>query len=141
MYLLDTCVFSEFSKKSPSSSVISWAQTISLSDIFLSSLVLGELLRGVAKLPEGFRKQELHHWVQGLFVTHQARVVSIDTTVVRVWADITSRAESMGKTPQVMDSLIGASALANDLVLVTRNVDDFQDLGVSLFNPWGAPGS
>ncbi len=137
MYLLDTCVFSEFSKKLPSEQVTAWARTIPLTDIFLSSLVLGELLRGTAKLPEGFRKQELQHWVQSLFVTHHARLIPVDTTVVRVWAEITARAEALGKTPQVMDSLIGASALAHDLVLVTRNTEDFQGLGIELLNPWG----
>jgi len=136
MYLLDTCVFSEFSKKEPSPRVSSWSESVSQSEIYLSVLVLGELLRGVAKLPEGFRKHELRHWVETLFVSHRSRLVLVETDVIRTWAEITVKAETQGKPAPAMDSLIAASALAHNLTLVTRNTEDFERLGVSLHNPW-----
>lgn len=136
MYLLDTCVFSEFSKKGPSESVLAWARSVPESDMFLSVLVLGELLRGIAKLPEGFRKRELRHWVETLFVTHQARLIGIDTAVAHVWAAISAQAESAGRALPAVDSLIGASALAHNLVLVTRNGKDFDGMGVEILDPW-----
>ncbi len=139
MFLLDTCVFSEFSKKVPDSRVVSWAARVSDSDIYLSSLVLGELLRGIIRMPEGSRKSELRHWVESLFVTHHQRLVTVDVTVVRTWAEITAQAESEGKTPAAIDSLIAASAAAHNLVLVTRNGNDFAALGVELLNPWNPP--
>jgi toxin FitB len=136
MYMLDTCVFSEFSRKQPHESVLVWANTIKESDQYLSCLVLGELLHGVLRLPDGLKKKELQHWVESLSITHHRRIISVDSNVGREWAVLVSRLEAQGVKPPVMDSLIAASALAHGLTLVTRNVADFQSMGVRLLNPW-----
>jgi len=136
MYLLDTCVFSEFSRKQPKESVVKWASTIKESEQFLSCLVLGELLHGVLRLPDGIKKKELLHWVESLSITHHKRIISVGSDVIREWAALVSRLEAQGLKPPVMDSLIAASALTHGLTLVTRNVADFQSMGVRLLNPW-----
>ncbi len=136
MYLLDTCVFLEFSRRRPTESVVGWAGTVRESEQYLSCLVLGELLHGVLRLPDGAKKQELRHWVERLSVSHHKRIVPVDGEVIREWAALVSRLDAQGLKPSVMDSLIAASALTHGLTLVTRNVADFQSMGVRLFNPW-----
>lgn len=136
MYLLDTCVFSEFAKPFPNASCMKWASSISEADVFLSTLVLGELLRGVERMDAGARRDELRVWIDGLFSTHRTRLIPVDPDVARVWAKICAEAESIGRPPSAMDSLIAASAISRDLVLVTRNVGDFLQLRVKILNPW-----
>ena len=136
MYLLDTCVFSEFAKPFPNASCMKWASSVPEADIFLSTLVLGELLRGVERMDSGARHDGLQVWIEGLFSTHRSRLVPVDSDVVRVWAKICAEAESLGRPPAAMDSLIAASAISRDLVLVTRNVEDFRRMRVKILNPW-----
>lgn len=93
MYLLDTCVFSEFAKPIPNVSCMKWASSVPEADIFLSTLVLGELLRGVERMDTGARRDGLHVWLEGLFSTHRARLVPVDPDVVRVRAKICAEAE------------------------------------------------
>lgn len=109
---------------------------MSEADVFLSTLVLGELLRGVEGMDTGARRNGLRLWLEGLFSTHRTRLIPVDADVVRVWANICAEAESLGRPPSAMDSLIAASAISRDLVLVTRNVEDFRQLGVKILNPW-----
>lgn len=136
MYLLDTCVYSEFSRRRPSGNVLAWARSIQESDHYLSVLVIGELLRGVARLPSSARRTGLEHWIETLFVTHRSRIVTVDTDVVRDWAVLCARAEERGASPAAVDSLIAAQAKTHGLTLVTRNTSDFESFEISLFNPW-----
>jgi hypothetical protein len=94
------------------------------------------LLHGVLRLPDGIKKKELLHWVESLSITHHKRIISVGSDVIREWAALVSRLEAQGLKPPVMDSLIAASALTHGLTLVTRNVVDFQSMGVRLLNPW-----
>jgi len=136
MFLLDTCVFSEFAKPLLDASCMKWAASVPEADIFLSTLVLGELLRGVERMNAGARRDELRVWIEGLFSTHRTRLVPVDPDVVRVWARICMEAESLGRPPSAIDSLVAASAISRGLVLVTRNVEDFRQLRVKILNPW-----
>ena len=136
MFLLDTCLFSEFAKPKPDDSVLAWARAVPLSQQFLSILVLGELLRVVALMPDGIRKRNLANWIEGLTSKHRGRIIGLDADTMRCWADTVSAAERRGKRPAAMDSLIAAQCLANKLTLVTRNVADFADFGIKIHNPW-----
>ncbi|MGA2547872.1 MAG: type II toxin-antitoxin system VapC family toxin [Rectinemataceae bacterium] len=136
MYLLDTCVFSEFARPIPNQLCMKWASSVPEADIFLSTLVLGELLRGLERMGAGARRDALRTWIEGLFSTHRARLIPVDYDVVRNWAKICTEAESLGRPPAAMDSLIAATALSRGLILVTRNVEDFRYLQVKLLNPW-----
>ena len=136
MYLLDACVYSEFTRPTPSEAVLAWARSVREADHFLSVLVLGELLRGAAKLPDGVRRSSLEHWIETLFVTHRSRIVPVETDVVRVWASLCSTVERAGRPAAAIDSLLAAQAKAKGLTLVTRNTADFDSFGISVLNPW-----
>lgn len=136
-YLLDTCVLSEFTKRQPCSDVVVWMAATEEERLFLSVLSLGEIKRGIERLPESRRKDELGVWLNGLLLSRFARrLIVLDAEVMLVWGGLTSRLEREGKTMPVVDSLIAASVLCHNLVLVTRNETDFVHAGVSVVNPW-----
>ena len=136
-YLLDTCVFSEVSKKKPELSVITWLDRVSEDECFISVLTLGELYKGVSKLLESYRKQELRRWLELDFRQRFAgRVLDITEAVSVKWAQILGERERQGLKLPMIDSLIGATAIVHDLIVVTRNVRDIKPSGASTFNPW-----
>jgi predicted nucleic acid-binding protein len=79
---------------------------------------------------------ELSLWLQSLETSFENRILSLDSSVVRVWAQITVHAESQGKPIAAFDSIIAATAKAHDCLLVTRNVRDFANAGIEVLNPW-----
>jgi predicted nucleic acid-binding protein len=136
-YLLDTCVLSEFTRRQPDQQVIAWLNSVSEENLFISVITIGEIQRGIERLPDSARKTELISWLnQGLLQRFADRTLAIDAETMLLWGSLTTRMESQGKPLSVMDSLIIASALQNNLVVSTRNVNDFQPSGVRVINPW-----
>ena len=136
-YLLDTCVLSEFIRRQPNPSVIDWIDSIEEEKLFISVITVGEIQRGIERLPDSHRKTELLVWMNTGFLERFAgRMVSIDAPTMLMWGSLTARLETAGLPMSVMDSLIAASALQNNLIVATRNVSDFQPSGVQVINPW-----
>jgi predicted nucleic acid-binding protein len=136
-YLLDTCILSEFTRHTPSEKVIRWVDNIDEEKLFLSAITIGEIQRGIERLPESHRKTELLVWVNnGLIQRFGERILPLDSQTMFLWGSLTARMENSGQPVPVMDSLIVATALQNNLIIVTRNVSDFLPCGVQLINPW-----
>jgi tRNA(fMet)-specific endonuclease VapC len=132
-YLLDTCVISELTAKTPNEAVLTWLDTIDDERLFLSVITIGEIQRGVAKLSASKRRQELDEWLNtALRVRFQHRILPLTVEVMLTWGKLSAQ----GRTLPAMDSLIAAIALHHDLYLVTRNVKDFDGTSVKIFNPW-----
>ena len=137
-YLLDTCLISELVKKEPIPAVVSWLDEQDEQKLFLSVLNLGELQKGISKLPDGAKKEELQAWVAlDLVERFTGRILEIDLETALCWGRLQGEAEQAGEKLPVMDSLIAATAAAHDLVVVTRNVRDIERCGVRVCNPWG----
>ncbi|MSN25366.1 MAG: PIN domain-containing protein [Geobacter sp.] len=136
-YLLDTCMISELVKKIPSPGVVDWLDEQDEQTLFLSVLNLGELQKGISKLPDGAKKDELQAWV-GLDLVERfaGRILDIDLETALCWGRIQGEAEREGIKLPVMDSLISATAAAHGLIVVTRNVRDIERCGVRVCNPW-----
>lgn len=136
-YLLDTCVISELVAKQPNPKVVEFVDSLDSDDVYLSVITIGEIAKGIEKLPKSKRKQELHTWLkEDLLVRFDGKIIPLDTDVLLEWGLLTARLESTGKTLPAMDSLIAATVLAHKFALVTRNVDDFDGAGVEIVNPW-----
>jgi tRNA(fMet)-specific endonuclease VapC len=136
-YLLDTCVLSELVTKQPAPKVVEFVDSLDPDDVYLSIITIGEIVKGIEKLPNSRRKQELHAWLkEDLLARFQGKIIPIDEDVIVEWGILTARVEAAGKPMPAIDSLIAATAQANRLALVTRNVDDFSASGVELVNPW-----
>jgi len=136
-YILDTCVISELAKLLPDKKVISWVTQNDEEDFYLSTLTFGELHKGISKLPPSKRKAYLHQWVEyELKERFENRIIDIDLKVAKVWGEIQGQAELKGRPMPAIDSLIAATGLAHDLIVVTRNTSDMDQSEVLLLNPW-----
>jgi predicted nucleic acid-binding protein len=136
-FLLDTCVLSELVKPQPEPKVVGWVGDQDEFCLFLSVITIGELHKGIAKLPCGPRRTGLESWVaEDLTARFDNRILSVDTRVAATWGAMLGEAEAAGNPLPVIDALIGATASVHGCVVVTRNAADFERIGVDVKNPW-----
>jgi len=136
-YLVDTCVLSEFTRRQPEPRVVDWLDSIDEEKLFISVITIGEIQRGIERLPDSHRKTELLVWMNtGLLTRFTGRMVALDAPTMFLWGSLAARLEATGQPMGVMDSLILAIALQNNLIVATRNVSDFLPGGVQVINPW-----
>jgi predicted nucleic acid-binding protein len=141
-YLLDTSLLSELVKRTPNPAVVAWVDAHDEDTLFISVITLGELQKGVSKLPASERKEELGSWLaQDLVQRFGRRILPIDSTVALAWGVLQGEAEQRGSKLPVVDSLIAATASVHNLTVVTRNVRDLQRCGVPVVDPWRPPPS
>ncbi|MBZ9848545.1 type II toxin-antitoxin system VapC family toxin [Mesorhizobium sp. CA14] len=131
MYLLDTNVVSDVQRRLPKPT--SWLASVDPTSISLSVITIGEIERGIVKQrkTDPDRAARLDVWLRELRRDNADRILAITEEVALVWGRITA-----GRTRGNADTLIAATALVHDLILVTRNVADFEDVGVTVVNPW-----
>ena len=134
-YLVDTNVFSELAKTTPDARVVTWLRDHE-SELYLSTITIGELRRGIESLPAGKRKTALQSWFTGLCKRMEGRILSFNTSTAHVWGQLLASWDKKGATVPSLDSQLAATAHRHNLTMVTRNVSDFQDTGVKLFNPF-----
>lgn len=136
-YLLDTNVLSELRRKVPHPGVVGWVALRPASTLFLSVLSLGEIRNGVEGLADAERRRALADWLEAdLPAFFLGRLLPVDAPVADRWGRLLAAAS---RPLPAIDSLLAATALHHDLTLVTRNVRDFEGLGVGLVNPWDHP--
>ena len=135
--LLDTCVLSELRRSDGNPRVRMTIENCPDSDLFISVLSLGEIIKGITLLAPGKKKEGLQRWAQGIEQNYTDRILPIDVETSRIWGEITAQARAQGITVPAVDGLIAATALRNGLHLMTRNTADFMATGVLLTNPWG----
>lgn len=135
-YLIDTNVLSELRRRTPDDRVVAWMQARPRQSLYLSVLTLGEIRKGIERLDDGTRRQQLLDWLEvelpGYFL---GRLFDIDAHTADRWGRLMA---SAGRPLPAIDGLLAATALQHDLTLVTRNTKDFAGLDVLLVNPWEA---
>ena len=131
MYLLDTNIVSDVQRRLPKPT--EWLASVDTSSVSLSVITLGEIERGIVKLRkvDSEKATRLDLWLRELRRDNADRILAVTEEVALAWGRITA-----GRTRGSADTLIAATALVHDLILVTRNVADFDDTGVTVFNPW-----
>ena len=137
-YLLDTCVVSEYIRKQPEMKVIQWLDLQIEEDLFISAITIGEIKKGIVKIESSQPKksQKLNEWLNHLTDRFATRIIALDRKILIEWGAICGNFEKFGRKLAVIDSLIAATAITNQLTLVTRNESDFDGIDVSIFNPW-----
>jgi tRNA(fMet)-specific endonuclease VapC len=136
-YLLDTCVISELVAHRPNPAVLDWLNAADDEHLYLSVLTIGEIRRGIARLPASARRQQLDAWFRDDMLLHfDGRVLELSTEVMIRWGELVARLENEGRKLPAIDSLIAALALYHGCHLVTRNEKDFAGTGVEVVNPW-----
>ena len=136
-YLLDTCVLSELIKPKPSLNVVKWISIIDERCLYISVLTIGEIHKGIEKLPESKKKDNLHKWVNfDLKERFNNKILDIDIHIATTWGKVQAQSELIGKTLPTIDGLIACTGIAYNFTVVTRNTKDMKTSGVSLINPW-----
>jgi toxin FitB len=136
-YLLDTCVISELAKPKADKRVVDFVLKKNEETLYISTLTIGELIKGIEKLPESAKKNELYAWVHNdLKERFGNRIIDINFDIAKTWGKIQATAEKKGKPMPAIDSLIAATGIALNLIVVTRNVVDMVESGVELLNLW-----
>lgn len=138
-YLLDSNVLSEPTKKRPDSKVLQWLAGHRF-DCAVSILALGEVERGIMKLPAGNRRHRLMSWFNNMAdeMEQEGRVISMDSRLMSFWGPVYNREEKLTKRkPPFVDTVMAAMAEMHGLVMVTRNVRDFP-ASLPTINPWEA---
>lgn len=136
-YLLNTCLISELTKKTPNENVVDWLNSINMEDIYISVLTLGKILKGVSKLTDSKKKDRINSWFQtSVIEKFKNNIVNINDDIAIKWGLIEAESETAGQKIPVIDGLIAASALVHDLIVVTRNITDIEKSGCKILNPW-----
>lgn len=132
-YLLDTCMISELTSNQPNQKVVAWIDSEDDARLHLSVITIGEIQRGIIRLPESRRRTELDEWLrEGLLVRFNGRILPLTVDIMLTWGNLTAA----GRTLPAVDSMIAAIAICHNLTLVTRNVKDFDGTDVKILNPW-----
>lgn len=134
-WLVDTNIFSEPAKSKPDPRVVSWLRDHE-PELYVSTITIGELRRGIERLPAGKRKTQLHAWLQSLCDCMKGRVLSFNTSTAHVWGQLKAKWDKAGLNVPSLDSQIAATAQRHNLTLVTRNTSDFDLTGIKLLNPF-----
>ena len=137
-YLIDTCLISELRRSVPSESVKTWFQTCEETQLFISVLTIGEIKYGIQRLANGKKKEELQKWFNQVIDSFSNRVLPITQHICITWAIMRSTAENNGLQLSVIDGLLAATAKENNLILVTRNIKDFEPTNINIVNPWNS---
>ena len=133
-FLLDTNVVSEVARARPEKSVLAWFESVVDQSLYLSVLSVGEIRKGIERLPSGKRRTELKSWLEEtLPAWFGPRLLPIDAAVAERWGRLL--AASPRSLPAI-DSLLAATALTHNLALVTRNVADFHVPDLIVIDPW-----
>lgn len=135
-YLLDTCIISELVKPKPNTQVTDWVHAATSDALFLSVLTIGEVRKGLTKLPDSKKKEQLILWLNTLLEEYTERIIPVDLAVSENWGTIQGNAEKMGTPMSTIDGLIAATASTHNLILVTGNESDFAPSQITLINPW-----
>lgn len=136
-YLVDTCVIAELIKPTPNPNVVYWVRTCPEENLFLSVLTLGEIQKGITKLPEAEKRETLQYWFEhDLPRRFEGKILEVTTQVAKKWGEIQGKAEQEGEKMPAIDSLIAATGLVYNLTVVTKKTSDIEISGVQTFNPW-----
>ena len=137
--LLDTNIVSNVTKPAPSAALVAWMAEQADQDLFISSLTVAEIRRGILEKPAGKKRRELERWFSGpegppaLFA---GRALPFDERAALVWARLMAEGRAKGRPRSPLDMIVAAVAEANDCLVVTENERDFA--GLNIVNPMRA---
>jgi predicted nucleic acid-binding protein len=135
--LLDTNVLSEVQRPTPDANVLAWLDSVDEDRVYMSVVSIAELRRGIALMDQSRRKSALTTWLaDDLPARFAGRMLPIDHDIATYWGDLMAASRKTGVALSTMDAFFAATALMKNLILATRNVEDFTALSLSLHNQW-----
>ena len=139
MIIVDTNVVSELMKPSPSEAVIEWLRAQTSSELFTTSITLAEILYGIARLPDGRRKELLCATSSEVFATFEDQVLPFDSGAAKRYPGVVERRDQLGLPIDGFDAQIASICRAHGAALATRNLKGFRHTDVDLIDPWQHP--
>ena len=137
MILLDTNVVSELMRKSPDPGVEAWVASHPVVDLYFSAVGEAELRYGVAVMPMGRRRDTLVTDIESMLgAAFDGRILPFDSGAALAYAEVASARRAIGRPVPIADCQIAAIARSRGMVMATRNVRDFADMGVDVIDPW-----
>ncbi len=136
-FLLDTNVLSEIVRPRPHPAVLQWVEATDESILYISVLTLGEIRKGITRLPDSRRRALLESWFdRDLAARFSGRTLLVDVAVADRWGRLSGSNAAKKSPVPVIDGLLAATALHHNLTLVTRDSGHAAITGVDVFNPW-----
>lgn len=137
MILLDTNVLSELMRAKPDPQVLAWVDAQPASELVICSITVAEILYGIARMPDGKRKQGLLDLASAMFDEDFAgNILPFDADAAVHYAELAAESEVRGRAVEMADVQIAAIGRLHDAVIATRNIRHFEPLGVELVDPW-----
>ena len=134
MYLLDTNVISELRRSRPHGAALAWLESVADADLHVAAATIGEIQAGIeiTREQDAAKAREIEAWLEQVAETYN--VLAMDARAFRCWARL------MHRRPDhlIEDAMIAAIAIVHNLIVVTRNVSDFAQLGVRTLDPFAA---
>ena len=139
MILLDTNVVSELMRTVPDAAVLAWTKTRANDELATSVVTVAEIGAGLACLPAGARRRDLlARWSRLQDEGFGERIFGLDRTAAKMYGELFAQRQRAGRAAAAFDLLIAAIAHIHGMAVATRNVRDFEDIGVQIINPWTA---
>lgn len=139
-YLLDTNIISNVVKPQPSEALLGWMAAQHDDDLFIASLTVAEIRRGILEKPRGKKRDALDAWFaspEGPQAIFSGRILSFDDKAGLIWARLMADGKATGQPRSALDMIIAAVAVASECVVVTDNEKDFA--GIPFVNPMRGP--
>jgi toxin FitB len=135
-YLLDTNILSNLTKPEPSTSLMTWMAEQTDDDLYIASLTVAEIHRGILEKPAGKKRAAVEAWFAGnegpqsLFA---GRILPFDEKAALIWGELMARGKATGRPRSALDTIVAAIAQSNSCIVVTDNERDFH--GIDIINP------
>ncbi len=127
-YLLDTNVISEIQKPAPNPHLVAWMERQASDRLFIASIVLGEIWRGIVEADDGRRKQDLMSWfhgVNGPRALFADRILPLDESAALIWGELVAEGRRIGRPRSSLDMQLAAIAIAGGCAVATLNLRHF----------------
>ena len=137
MIIVDTNVISELANRE--SPCRRWLREAASEELYLSAATLAEVTYGISRLPDGRRKDGLLEWWDRTQSAWSDRVIDMTAPIANMAGVIKAQREGRGRPIGIPDAIIAATCLVHHARLATRNIKDFEGLGIDLIDPWQCP--
>ncbi len=136
-YLLDTNAISEANKSVPDKGFMQWFNQVDVTELYVSCITIGEIYKGIELLTDINRRKRLENNIAEIVEAFSNRILDIDSETSQIWSKIMADSIKRGQTATSIDALIASQAIQHDLILITRNIKDFDQIkDLKLNCPW-----